>query len=609
MSQTSTPSLFDLPGPPPQASDAYKVPPTTAYSSYSRSYFESTSPAYGTRFFIKRSTTPAEWCAQKDQAGTPLYRPGYSKESLQNEALAIAFVKENTTIPVPTIVAAFEDRGCFYIIEEFVDNSIGADQLRSVTDDYEIAEGIVRAQLKEFMVQLKSLKSSTIRSFVGETLFLALAFGENLPTLSRASYIEDTSEPYVLCHGDLAWHNILVDPNTFKILCIIDWENAGFYPPEVEGSFWREAGSYVRKEGSPEDPDHVTEQLYRLRRMGVGGENAANERLAELSNPSSTPEESGLPGVSNEAEAREGSKHIEGKRQQGAAAQDIGEEDANKHTGELTQRPSDEEYISSLDREIRTPLQRRLRELDLDYPESRPITAASLAVQVGITCRSGVAKDYRNLECDLTEDFISLESWREATPHWSNREELHLRKLHNLLPALHKNLAAALDASNENLEHFRDYLARLKERMNALLLRRPEISSLAWREGITDEEDQQYEQWRESIATIRHQELQELGSTIMRYERETWDAFHQFASDLLVLAHSAKSIVPFLTANSKANVENPALVVATNRARHLLAGGSGGWQARVVDLGFEQVIEAENCQETAAEAEKRMNAY
>lgn len=42
------------------------------------------------------------------------------------------------------------------------------------------------------------------------------------------------SSPFVLTHGDLNLGNIIVDPDAGKILAIIDWELAGYYPWWVE---------------------------------------------------------------------------------------------------------------------------------------------------------------------------------------------------------------------------------------------------------------------------------------------------------------------------------------------------------------------------------------
>lgn len=48
-----------------------------------------------------------------------------------------------------------------------------------------------------------------------------------------------SSSLYVFCHGDLSRNNILVDPVSFKIRAIIDWESAGFYPKDWEIPLWK----------------------------------------------------------------------------------------------------------------------------------------------------------------------------------------------------------------------------------------------------------------------------------------------------------------------------------------------------------------------------------
>lgn len=47
----------------------------------------------------------------------------------------------------------------------------------------------------------------------------------------------DTDE-YVFCHTDLDRQNIMVDPETFRIVSILDWETAGFFPPSWELHYW-----------------------------------------------------------------------------------------------------------------------------------------------------------------------------------------------------------------------------------------------------------------------------------------------------------------------------------------------------------------------------------
>lgn len=39
---------------------------------------------------------------------------------------------------------------------------------------------------------------------------------------------------YVFQHGDIAAHNILMDPDTLEVKALIDWEYAGFFPPGMQ---------------------------------------------------------------------------------------------------------------------------------------------------------------------------------------------------------------------------------------------------------------------------------------------------------------------------------------------------------------------------------------
>jgi hypothetical protein len=79
-----------------------------------------------------------------------------------------------------------------------------------------------------------------------------------------------TKSQYVLCHGDLAWHNLLIDPDTYEIKAVVDWEYAGFYPAEVESEYWRREGIVWALEGEKCDIDHVLRVLGK--HMEEGGE-------------------------------------------------------------------------------------------------------------------------------------------------------------------------------------------------------------------------------------------------------------------------------------------------------------------------------------------------
>lgn len=58
---------------------------------------------------------------------------------------------------------------------------------------------------------------------------------------------------YVLQHGDLAAHNIIIDPITLQVKALIDWEYAGFYPAGMEN--W--TGTLSRDVFSARDDDRA----------------------------------------------------------------------------------------------------------------------------------------------------------------------------------------------------------------------------------------------------------------------------------------------------------------------------------------------------------------
>lgn len=81
---------------------------------------------------------------------------------------------------------------------------------------------------------------------------------EDLPVIPSLYPLYDTrktdwtrkvsaTDEFVLCHGDIGQHNILVDKNTFKIEAIIDWEYAGFFLKDFEIDLWKH---------QPDERDH-----------------------------------------------------------------------------------------------------------------------------------------------------------------------------------------------------------------------------------------------------------------------------------------------------------------------------------------------------------------
>lgn len=191
-------------------------------------------PAYnGANRFVVKRTVPE---SQLENTPTLDRIDKRNPAMLQNEIRAIQYVRQHTTIPVPTIVTTFQDRDSLYMIQEYVEGAVAASSIRLPKP----AKQHIVSQLESYVAQLHALTDPNFRSFVGAPFFPFRYYPNRLP-LEYATYSIGTSDkPYVLCHGDLGWQNVLIDPITYDIKCIIDWEYAGFYPVEMESEDWRE---------------------------------------------------------------------------------------------------------------------------------------------------------------------------------------------------------------------------------------------------------------------------------------------------------------------------------------------------------------------------------
>lgn len=172
------------------------------------------------------------------------------------EAETMRFVREHTTIPVPTVHSAYRDSentGNVVIVMEFIEG----ENLDKAWAGYgEEEQAAVIAQLSDYMAQLRSFKGTFIGSIDGtacnDQFFYDTPEGygpfkteeefnngiaramsnerpENFVTL-RCDVWKDAmhSHDIVLTHNDLDPRNIIVQGS--KIAAIIDWELAGYYP-------------------------------------------------------------------------------------------------------------------------------------------------------------------------------------------------------------------------------------------------------------------------------------------------------------------------------------------------------------------------------------------
>lgn len=181
--------------------------------------------------FIKRSLRPSEW--QISHIKGTIRVPRQGKERLLNEAAALQFVRESSTVPVPKLYCAFQDDNAVYVVMEDIEG-VTMDQLEPAQKE------IVQDELKQHIEVLHSLKSSCLG---GPSGLVIPPYRVQLKTFKdRWRLRAAESYAYVFCHNDLSQHNVIVDPQSLKIKAIIDWEYAGFYPGQFEGHFFERVG-------------------------------------------------------------------------------------------------------------------------------------------------------------------------------------------------------------------------------------------------------------------------------------------------------------------------------------------------------------------------------
>ncbi|KAG6286154.1 hypothetical protein E4U45_008563 [Claviceps purpurea] len=206
---------------------------------------------YTTKVFVKRQPHTDE--LGLDGYGNPAVNP-YIADRIRNEAAVLQFVAKHTTIPVPKFLDLWEENGLVHLKTALVENGI---ELRNV-DESLLSTAImsVTAQLEsDILPQLRRLRRNSMGSPNPELPMLPpRRFWDWKGTRVWPSMTKDTDD-YVLCHTDLDRQNILVDPNTFKIVSILDWETAGFFPQEWDLPLWTVNG--------PEEKYRMTREAHR----------------------------------------------------------------------------------------------------------------------------------------------------------------------------------------------------------------------------------------------------------------------------------------------------------------------------------------------------------
>lgn len=193
--------------------------------------------------FLKRTLKPSEYAQSKDR----VYIPYDCENRLRNEAATIQFLRQATNIPLPEILDTYTKDGCFYLWTKRID---GLDMQELCPED----QSKVIEEVEEHRKALRDLKSNRMGGPSGIVCppprILNNAW-EFLQWTTKPSKTKD----YVFCHNDLSQSNIIVHPQTLKILAIIDWEYGGYFPEWFEAPFYKDpAGSSLQMKKLTDGP-------------------------------------------------------------------------------------------------------------------------------------------------------------------------------------------------------------------------------------------------------------------------------------------------------------------------------------------------------------------
>lgn len=201
--------------------------------------------------FIKRSLRPQEW--QVSAFLGKIIVPRLGEERLLNEAAALDLIAANSTIPVPKVLACFEDDGAVYLITEYID-------ARGMNELSDSDRAVVAKELESYITQLHGLRSSSLGGCTGLAI-PPYRVWDKTPR-DQWKFQPSDAEEYVFCHMDLSQHNVLVCNDELKIRAIIDWEYSGFWPEKFEKRFYERLGPSIVLEGEVDDVDEILSLMH-----------------------------------------------------------------------------------------------------------------------------------------------------------------------------------------------------------------------------------------------------------------------------------------------------------------------------------------------------------
>ncbi|XWW94770.1 hypothetical protein V2A60_002718 [Cordyceps javanica] len=146
-----------------------------------------------------------------------------------NEAFALQFVKEHTTIPVPDVVSSDWDR----ITMTFIEGLTLQQAWPVLTQD---ERSTILNELRGYITQLRALTGTRLGRLDGQGVAEFHHWLVRPPKRldSQSMYWHQITTqlsndyPVVFTHGDIAARNIIVRDG--HIAALLDWEYAGWYP-------------------------------------------------------------------------------------------------------------------------------------------------------------------------------------------------------------------------------------------------------------------------------------------------------------------------------------------------------------------------------------------
>ena len=203
--------------------------------------------------YTKRTLSEAEWL---HNIHGDLIVPWKDWRYLENEHAALIYIAKNTTIPVPKVRDYSVHDGIYSLTTERI-NGIPLDMIDNESKRQNALQKAITTIEMSVLPQLRGLRSGTLGGLTGHILT-----SERIRVHGKSCHWPSKSSPmdsYVFCHGDLAQHNILINPETLEIAAIIDWENSGFFPPDFEDQLWEQ--SALERAQTPKTEDHQVDRF------------------------------------------------------------------------------------------------------------------------------------------------------------------------------------------------------------------------------------------------------------------------------------------------------------------------------------------------------------